>query len=200
MSNTKNKELFSKMTDPGIRNKGFTWLVALLMIPRMAWPQSLRDTAGAIRDSILDARMDRLEWQANRRMDLMQERLDETRLQIDSIVPILEELHRDLTRLEQEKLTQSEMIEGLREELEASRASSELYRERLQRTLWLSATALLTLLFAVFIFLLLYSLKTRHLLDRLNWRLEQVRKELWDEMKVIRKKIKAVRFTKKKKS
>jgi hypothetical protein len=200
MSNTKNKELFSKKIYQGIRSKGFAWLVALLMIPRMAWPQTLQDTAWAIRDSILDARMDRLEWQANRRMELMQERVDETRFQIDSIVPVLEQLHRDLTRLEQEKLAQSEMIRGLGVELEASRASSERYRERLQRTLWLSATVLLTLLFAVFIILLLYSLKTRHLLDRLNWRLEQVRKELWGQMKVIRKKIKAVRFTKKKKS
>ena len=126
--------------------------------------------------------MERMEWRTDRRLDRVEEYQEALDGSMDSVGIIIDNIRHHLQRLDLEKQSQSEKLLLLGEELEATRESSRDYREKLKVTLWISGIIILVLLSSSFLMLLWYGLKTRHLLDRLQWKQKQFRKEFTGEL------------------
>ena len=183
----------------GTLNTGLAWMAVLCLIPLLSWSQVPEDSLKENRDSIQDARMDRMERRTERRLDQVEGDQETFDGSIDSIGVILDSFRHHLEWLDLEEQSQSEKLLLLGEELEATRESSRIYLERLKVILWISGIVILVMLSASFVILLIYGLKTRHLLYRLRWKQKQIRKELTDQKKKIRVELKAAKKTAKKK-
>jgi hypothetical protein len=157
-------------------------LMALAMMPLPAWSQFQADTIRERYDSIQDARMERMEWRSNRRFNRLEEVQQAQREALDSMALVTEGLRQQLEHLERRGQIQSEKLSMLEEELESSRRSSLEYRDSLQRFLWVSGMLILLLIGLSFLILLLFGMKTRHLVERLRWKQKQVNRELAGEI------------------
>ena len=136
-------------------------------------------------DSIQDLRTNQLERRVERRLDQIEGEQVEAVESLDSLGLILEDLLNHLEHLDQDRLLQSERLSLLQDEIEHSRESSLEYRKGLQRILWIVGSVMLILLVASFLVLLLFSLKNRSLLDRLNWRQKRFSSELKKQKKEL---------------
>jgi hypothetical protein len=144
-------------------------LMALAMMPLPAWSQFQADTIRERYDSIQDARMERMEWRSNRRFNRLEEVQQAQREALDSMALVTEGLRQQLEHLEHRGQIQSEKL-------------SLEYRDSLQRFLWVSGMLILLLIGLSFLILLLFGMKTRHLVERLRWKQKQVNRELAGEI------------------
>jgi hypothetical protein len=161
--------------------------VALAMISIPAWSQFGADSSRAGYDSIQDARMERMEWRTNRRFNLLEEVLKGDREALDSMGLAMKSLRQQLEHLGQQGQVRSEKLSMLEEELESSRRAAQQYRDSLRRFLWISGMLIVLLIGLSFLILLLFGMKTRHLVERLRWKQKQVNRELAGELKAHRK-------------
>jgi len=143
--------------------------------PISIWAQQPGDSAEVNIDSIQDLRVNRLERRLDQRINRMEGSLHEEMNTIDSLYILLEDLQQHLRYLELEKQEQLERLSLLQEDVEHTNASALEYRSGLHRILWISGSILFILLLSSFLYLLLYTHKTRMLLERLNWKLKRIR-------------------------
>jgi len=61
------------------------------------------------------------------------------------------------------------------------------YREHLERTLWIAGTVLVVLIITSLLFLLIYTLRTRWMLERLKARVNKLRKSVREQRKKLRR-------------
>ena len=163
-------------------NSRFTWMCIVVFLPAIVYSQEISDSAQTVRDSLQDARMDRIEWQADRRMDRFDEDQARQDGSLDSMGTGLELLLDQVEKLDRDGSFQAEQLEQLEEELERMAEASRAYQDRLRNTLWISASFLLLLLIVSFLILYVYGLNTRVLLDRFRRRQKQWRKSLSQDM------------------
>jgi len=138
-------------------------------------------------DSIQDVRTNQLERRVDRRMDQLEGEQMDNGESLDSMGLILEDLLNHMEHLERDKQFQSEQLSLLQDEIEHSQEASRQYRKGLQRVLWIVGSVILILLSTSFLVLLLFSLKTRSLMDRLKWKQKRLGSELKAQKKEVRR-------------
>lgn len=158
-------------------------MLIMLTAPLLVWSQTRQDSMEINYDSIQDVRTNQLERRVDRRLDQIEGEQEETVESLDSMGLILEDLLNHLNHLEQDRQLQSERLSLLKDEIEHSRESSQEYRKGLQRILWIAGSVMLILLVASFLVLLLFSIKNRSLMDRLNWNQKRFSSKLKSQKK-----------------
>jgi DNA repair exonuclease SbcCD ATPase subunit len=148
-------------------------------------------------DSLQDVRVDRLEWWFSRSMEQLDRARSESDREIDSLRGVLQGVRHLNRELGLQNSQQFAQIEELEETANRQQQAFTAYRGRLHTTLWVTGSILLALLFASFLFLLLRSERTRHLLAKLRGEFKVHRKEYRRELKARslqqRKELKAQR-------
>lgn len=135
-------------------------------------PAQVRDdTVPAGYDSLQDARVNRMEQRIDRRIYRMEENQEDASFRIDSLERMLEALVRQIQQLEKENEVQDEALDGLTAglgrltgEVGRQEEAARLYRAKYRRLLGWSTGGILLLLSAGFVFLLVFSIRTRQLL------------------------------------
>lgn len=163
------------------------WLGALVTISLYAFPQKISDSLPTPVDSLQDLRIDRFERWVGSQMEEIRRRSLESDQVRDSLDMVIEELKQEAVQLEQQNRQLATQISSIREDNERSAMESIRYREKLERTLWLAGAIGIVLVVASFIYLLLYSLRTRWMLERLRVRLNKLRRNLRVQRKKLRK-------------
>jgi len=181
LSNSKNRELFFINMFQSPSRTILAQILIMLMVPLLVWSQTRQDSMEINYDSIQDVRINQLERRLDRRMDQIEGEQVEAVESLDSMGLILEDLLNHLEHLEQDRQMQSERLSLIQDEIEHSRKSSQEYRKSLHRILWIAGSVILILLVASFLVLLLFSLKTRSLTERLKWN----QKRFGDELKTL---------------
>jgi hypothetical protein len=103
----------------------------------------------------------------------------------DSLAMELGLMEKRLEQLQKEHLNMDDQIRAQGKQLEDTSAESRDYRQKLQSSLWVAGTILLILLISSFVILLIYSLKTRWLLENLKRRLIKLQKAV----RILRSKV-----------
>jgi hypothetical protein len=146
---------------------------------------SQADSVQAVRDSLQDARMDRMERLDNRTEKHLYQLDGEQLLQdqtIDSLATELDRVREELKLLAMDREHQAEQLEILGEELEQTIETSRINHSRLRNSLWISGTVAFLLLLASFLILFVYGHNTRQLLGRLRKRQNRLRKMVTQDM------------------
>jgi len=123
-----------------------------------------------------------LEWYTGRQLRQLEGIQDQAWASIDSIERLVTGLQHQLISQEEDNQLLSERLTMLMGELESTRESTFRYRKQLHQTLWISGSVLLFLILAGFIYLLLYEVNTRQLLERFRIKQKRVRKQLSSEI------------------
>lgn len=154
-------------------------IIALLSsLPVDSMARSPSDSTMLDRDSIQDARMDRIERSASRTSDRVDGTLKLLTTETDSLDREMTVLKEQVEKLDREKQSLDKGLQQVTRELEILHESSTIFRERLQLSLWLSSAILLLLLSASFAILRIYGIRTRHLMDLFGAKQRQDKKEL----------------------
>ena len=164
--------------DQFLRPGVFCMVFLISSLPRSAGQDSI-----TAYDSLQDARVERLEWNTGKQLRQLQGIQDQAVASIDSLERFITGLQHQLISLEEDNQLMSERLSLLMGELESTRASTFRYRKQLHQTLWISGSVLLFLILASFIYLLLYEVNTRQLLERYRLKQKRVRQQLSSEVK-----------------
>lgn len=180
-----NHLLFKRCTVPLVQVKtGCIFL--LLWIPLLLSAQFRADSFHTSYDSIQDVNLSRVRRNMERQLTETNERLVESNRTIDSLTDVLDGLKGRLEELEIEYDHLEDQFHSLQEQMGKRSEETTVYRKKLQGTLWIGGVTLLVLLISSFLFLLIYSLKTRWLLQRVQVRVKGLRKALRNQWKKIR--------------
>lgn len=163
------------------------WLAALLTISLYALPQGNPDSLTTSYDSLQDLRVNRFERRIERQLEEMEIRSMESNHVRDSLASVIEDLKTKSGQLERQHRRLDAQLQAMQENAERFSEESVQYRMNLERTLWIAGTIMLGLIAASFIFLLLFTLRTRWLLDRLKERVNRMRRNLKVQRKKLRR-------------
>jgi hypothetical protein len=106
------------------------------------------------------------------------EKLQVTTMRSDSLLAEVEMLLGRVERMEKKSGALQDSITSLKTRVESAETEARGYRRKLERTLWLAGSALGILSLILFVFLWLYSLKTRVMLERIRKRVSRLKKVL----------------------
>lgn len=163
------------------------WLAALLTLSLYAFPQPIPDSVTTAYDSLQDLRVNRVERQMNRQLEEMEMWFSESKRISDSLASAIGQLNEKTGQLERTYRKLDAQLQSVREGTERQSEESTRYREKLERTLWIAGTILVVLVITSLLFLLLYTLKTRGMLERLKSRVNKLRKSYREQRKKLRR-------------
>ncbi|MGW8316894.1 MAG: hypothetical protein ACWGNV_14955, partial [Bacteroidales bacterium] len=129
----------------------------------------------------------RFERRIDRQLGEMELRSRESNDVRDSLASVIEDLKRKTGQLEQQNQRIDAQLQAIQEHAEQFSEESIRYRKNLERTLWMAGTILVGLVAASFIFLLLFTLRTRWMLERLKGRVNKLRRNLSVQRKKLRR-------------
>lgn len=163
------------------------WLAALLTLSLCAFPQRVPDSVTTAYDSLQDMRFYRFERQIDRQLEEMEIRFGESSRVRDSLSFVIDQLNEKTGQLERTHQRLDAQLQSVRERAERSSEESIRYREKLEKTLWIAGTILVVLVITSLLFLLLYALRTRWMLERLKARVNKLRKSLREQRNKLRR-------------
>lgn len=152
--------------------------------------QSSPDSLRTRYDSLQDVRSSRFEHSVRRQFNRVDESQVTLQEMIDSVRLVMEEVLVRLDRMEDQQQSLSQTITRNQEAFSGWRESSMVYRQRLHRWLWMTGSAMFILIVSVFLFLLIFSLRTRNLLEKVMLKQQQIlirQKEMGDEARGMEK-------------
>jgi hypothetical protein len=162
------------------------WIFLLLWIPASLSAQFRADSFHTPYDSIQDLNLKRAERNLERQLRQTNEELTESTRTIDSLTGVVDGLKGRLEDLGTEYDLLEDRFSNLEEQLGKRSEETAVFRKKLQSTLWIGGITLLVLVISSFLFLLIYSLRTRWLLQRVQARLRRLRKAFRLQWKKIR--------------
>jgi hypothetical protein len=153
-------------------------MVIIMLLPLCGWSQVRDASPSTPYDSIQDVQLRRLERNLGRGLEMTDEKLQVTTMRSDSLLAEVEMLLGRVERMEKKSGALQDSITSLKTRVESAETEAYVYRRKLERTLWLAGSALGILSLILFVFLWLYSLKTRVMLERLRKRVSRLKKVL----------------------
>lgn len=167
--------------------RSMPWLAALLTLSLCAFSQRVPDSVTTAYDSLQDLRFNRFERQIGRQLEEMEMWFSESNRLSDSLSFDIDQLNEKTGQLERAHQRLDAQLLSVRESAERSSEESMRYREHLERTLWIAGTVLVVLIITSLLFLLIYTLRTRWMLERLKARVNKLRKSVREQRKKLRR-------------
>ena len=162
-------------------------LAALLFLSSYALPQGNTDSLSTRYDSLQDLRVMQFMRSIERRVGEIEQQSVESGQVRDSLADVIDALLQQAGHLARENQRLEAEINAVRQELDRSTGESIRYREKLEGTLLVAGLVLVILIAASFVFLLIFTLRTRRMLEKLKGRLVRLRKNLKEQRKKIRR-------------
>ena len=162
------------------------WFFILLWIPALVSAQFRADSFHTPYDSIQDLNLRRTERNLERKLRQTDEKLMESIRTIDSLTGVVDELNGRLEGLGIEYDHLEDQLRNQQDQLGKRSEETAVYRKKLQSTLWIGGITLLVLVISSFLFLLIYSLKTRWLLQKVQARVKRLQKAIRNQWWKIR--------------
>jgi hypothetical protein len=140
--------------------------------------QPVPDSLISLYDSIQDVHRKRWERGMESRLHGLDISVQNNTASADSARRVLQELQESISELRYLQRIQEQQLDSVAARLEKASQSAAVYRKNLRRNLWISGGLFLLLLAASFTYLLVRSVKTRKMLQRIRLRRRRDRRKL----------------------
>ncbi len=162
-------------------------LAALLFLSLSAFPQGSPDSLSTPYDSLQDLRDLQFRRSIERQLREIEQQSLESGLVRDSLADVVDALRQQAGHLARENQRLEAEIDAVRQGMDRSTGESIRYRKKLEGTLWVAGSILVILMAASFVFLLLFTLRTRWMLEKLKGRVVRLRRNLKEQRKKMRR-------------